>query len=264
MKKLLLMFVALAILLCGCAGKANKTDWDYIQSKGEIIIGITYFSPMNYLDENGVLTGFETEFAQAVCNELGIKPIFQEIDWSTKEIELAAKNIDAIWNGMTATPSRAAEMDLSRSYLNNRPVMIVRDDHLESLRTPDDLRGAIVVAENGSHADGIIQEDPFFEQATYVAVDTQIKGFMEIAAGTADLTVCDYVMSIGSLGAGTDFASLVVSPYWDYEPEEYAIAFRKGSPQTLEKVNSVIIKLLENGTLERIATKYKLNDLLIK
>ena len=54
---------------------AEENDWDYIANKGEMIIGITYFEPMNYFDENGELIGFETEFAKAVCEELGITPI---------------------------------------------------------------------------------------------------------------------------------------------------------------------------------------------
>ncbi len=42
------------------------SDIAYIKDKGEMIIGITYFAPMNYLDDNNELIGFETEFAKAV------------------------------------------------------------------------------------------------------------------------------------------------------------------------------------------------------
>ena len=46
---------------------SDTADWDYIKNKGKMTIGITYFEPMNYKDDNGELTGFETEFATAVC-----------------------------------------------------------------------------------------------------------------------------------------------------------------------------------------------------
>ena len=36
-----------------------------------------------------------------LCQELGIEATFKEISWNAKEIELEAKNIDCIWNGMT-------------------------------------------------------------------------------------------------------------------------------------------------------------------
>ena len=96
--------------------------------KGELVIGITYFAPMNYLDDSGKLTGFETEFAEAVCAKLGIKAKFQEISWNAKETELAAKNIDCIWNGFTITEERKNALSFTKAYLNNDQVL-ERYDH---------------------------------------------------------------------------------------------------------------------------------------
>ena len=81
---------------------------------------------MNYLDDKGELIGFETEFAKAVCAELGVTAKFQVIDWNAKETELAAKNIDCIWNGMTITEERATNMSVSIPYMKNKQVMVVK------------------------------------------------------------------------------------------------------------------------------------------
>lgn len=104
----------------------KDSDWEYIKNKGELIIGITYFAPMNYKDDNGELIGFETEFAKAVCAELGINAKFQEINWAAKETELNAKNIDCIWNGMTITDERAETMSISIPYMQNKQVKVVK------------------------------------------------------------------------------------------------------------------------------------------
>lgn len=102
------------------------SDWAYIQGKGELIIGITLFQPMNYYDDNKELVGFETEFAKAVCEKLGVKAVFQEISWAAKETELEAKNIDCIWNGMTITDERLEAMSISIPYMRNKQVLIVK------------------------------------------------------------------------------------------------------------------------------------------
>lgn len=102
------------------------SDWAYIQGKGELIIGITLFQPMNYYDDNKELVGFETEFAKAVCEKLGVKAAFQEISWAAKETELEAKNIDCIWNGMTITDERLEAMSISIPYMRNKQVLIVK------------------------------------------------------------------------------------------------------------------------------------------
>ena len=102
----------------------TEGDLAYIKEKGKMVIGITYFAPMNYLDKDNKLIGFETEFAKAVCEKLGVEAEFVEINWDTKEIELQAKNIDCIWNGMTITPERAENMSISVPYMQNKQVMV--------------------------------------------------------------------------------------------------------------------------------------------
>ena len=104
----------------------SEGDLAYVQNKGELIIGITYFAPMNYKDDSGKLVGFETEFAEAVCAKLGVKAKFQVINWNSKEIELQSKNIDCIWNGMTITDERLANMSNSVPYMKNEQVLVAK------------------------------------------------------------------------------------------------------------------------------------------
>ena len=132
MKKILVFVVATFMLIgcfTGCSGtlendnnQKDTTDWEYIKNKGELIVGITLFAPMNYKDESGELIGFETEFAKAVGEKLGVSIKFQEIDWNSKEIELNAKNIDCIWNGMTIDDDKKENMEISTPYMENKQV----------------------------------------------------------------------------------------------------------------------------------------------
>ena len=104
--------------------EVQEGDLQYIKDKGELIIGMTLFAPMNYHDDNNELIGFETEFAKAVCEKLGVEAKFVEINWDSKEIELNAKNIDCIWNGMTITDERLQNMSISVPYMENKQVMV--------------------------------------------------------------------------------------------------------------------------------------------
>ncbi len=262
MKKLIavvLLAVTLLTLLSACAGK--KSDLAYIEDKGELVIGITYFEPMNYLDKNGALQGFETEFATAVCEKLGITPKFQEIDWGKKETELNAKNIDCIWNGMTITEERATNMSISSPYMNNKQVLVVKKENTDKLSKSVD--GLVIVAEAESAGEAAAKEESFFAKANYTAVDKQATALMEVSSGTADGCVIDYVMSIGMIGEGTDYSGLAVIEDRGFAPEEYGIAFRKDDKELTAKVNTIIKELISDGTLESIAKKFKLENLLI-
>lgn len=237
----------------------ESSDLEYIKDKGKMTIGITLFAPMNY-KENGELTGFETEFAKVVCKKLGVEPDFQEINWDSKEVELNSKNIDCIWNGMTITDERRENMSITNSYMNNKQVMVVKTENLEKFSSSVD--GASIVAEAGSTGEELAQEDEFFAAGKYTGVDSQAKALMDVASGTSDIAIVDYVTSIGSIGDDTDFAGLSVVEDKEFALDEYGVAFRKGSDVT-EEVNNIIKELYEDGTLMTIAETYKLQDLLM-
>lgn len=237
------------------------SDWGYIQNKGKMTIGITLFEPMNYKDDKGELTGFETEFSKAVCEELGVEAEFQEIQWETKEIELKSKKIDCIWNGLTITDERKAAMDISTPYMENKQVMVVKKENVEKFT--QSVKDAKVVAEKGSAGEEVVQGDEFFKEAKYTAADAQAKALMEVKSGTSDVAIIDYVMSKGTIREDSDYKDLAVIETKTFAPEQYGIAFRKDSPETLKKVNDAIKKINDNGKLTEIAKKYNLVDLLI-
>lgn len=105
-------------------GEVEEGDLQYVKDKGELVIGITIFAPMNYYDDSEELIGFETEFAKAVCEKLGVEAKFVEINWDSKEMELNSKSIDCIWNGMTITEERLENMSISVPYMQNKQVMV--------------------------------------------------------------------------------------------------------------------------------------------
>ncbi|MBR7142908.1 MAG: transporter substrate-binding domain-containing protein [Clostridia bacterium] len=261
MKKILALVFALAMICMSMAACSTGSDAEYIEGKGSMIIGITYFEPMNYL-ENGELTGFETEFATAVCEILGVTPQFQEIVWDTKEIELKSKTIDCIWNGMTITADRQKAMSISDPYMNNKQVLVVKAENVGKWTDAASFKDVKIVAEAESAGESTIKTDALFAQAKYTAVDSMKTAIFEVFSGTADACVVDFVTSIGMIGEGTDYANLAVDPAFSFAPEQYGIAFRKGSDFTA-KVNAAIDQLIANGTLKTLAEKYKLGDQLV-
>ncbi len=271
MTKVLALVFAMLLMLTACtaqpatnndatAAPQAESDMSYILDKGKMIVGMTLFAPMNYY-EGEEFVGFETEFAKAVGEKLGVEIEFIEIDWNTKEVELAAKSIDCIWNGMTITPERAENMSISVPYMQNKQVVVAKAENAEAYKTADALEGVVIVAEAESAGEEVASTDEFFAKANYTAVDSQAKALMEVSSGTAGACVVDYVASIGMIGEGTDYENLVVVETSEFSPEQYGIAFRKGSDMTA-KVNEAIKALAEDGTLETIAKKYKLEALL--
>ena len=274
MKRLVSAFLAgaMALSLAACGGAASTStvassaasgsaaasetaasDLDYIKEKGKLVIGYTVYEPMNYTDADGSFTGFDTELATAVCEKLGVEPEFVEINWDTKVVELDAKSIDCIWNGMTLTDDIMANTATTKAYAKNAQVVVVKDG--TDYASTADLVGKTVVAEAGSAGEAAIEGDENLAQADYVSKSVQTDCLMEVAAGTADAAVLDLTLANAMIGEGTDYASLVIVD--ELNAEEYGVAFRKGS-DAAAAVDAAFDELKADGTMQALAEKYDL------
>ena len=231
----------------------GESDLAYIQEKGKMTIGYTVYAPMNYTDENGEFVGFDTELATAVCEQLGVEPEFVEINWDTKIVELDAKSIDCIWNGMTLTDDIMSNTACTEAYAKNAQVIVMKAD--AGYTSTADLVGKTVVAEAGSAGESTIQGDENLSQADYISKSVQTDCLMEVAAGTADAAVLDLTLASAMIGEGTDYADLEIVD--ELNAEEYGVAFRQGS-DAAAAVNDAFAALKADGTMQALADKYGL------
>lgn len=229
-------------------------DFAYVTEKGSMIIGYTVYEPMNYTDAGGNFTGFDTELARAVCAKLELEPNFVEINWDTKEIELSAKSIDCIWNGLTITDERKENMAITIPYVKNAQVVVMKAN--AAYTDTSSLIGKTVCAEMKSAGEEAINDDENLQNANYISKEIQTACLMEVAAGTADAAVLDLTLAKAMIGPGTDYSNLAIKDR--LAVEDYGIAFRKGS-SICEKVNTVLRDLVADGTLKALADKYGLD-----
>ena len=235
------------------ASQAAGSDLDYIKGKEKLVIGYTVYEPMNYTDAGGNFTGFDTELATAVCEKLGVEPEFVEINWDTKVVELDAKSIDCIWNGMTLTDDIMANTATTKAYAKNAQVVVVKDG--TDYTSTADLADKTVVAEAGSAGEAAIQGDENLSKADYVSKSVQTDCLMEVAAGTADAAVLDLTLANAMIGGGTDYADLKIVD--ELNAEEYGVAFRKGS-DAAAAVDEAFDALKADGTMQALADQYDL------
>ncbi len=248
MKKIvsLLLVVLLAIgCFAGCGQKEAKT----------VVVGYTLYAPMNYLDDDGKLIGFDTELAEAVFGNLGYEVIFQEIDWNSKYTDLDSGTIDCVWNGFTCNTAdndgilRSAKVDFSYNYMENRQVIVAKAD--SGITSAGDLVGKVAAVESGSAGESYAES---FEGVTIKGFTKQTDCLFEVNAGTVDFAVLDAQLAKSYAGKG-DYGSIIVVEGLSSDVEFYAIGFKKGSELT-KLVNEQLVKLAEDGTIAKLAEKY--------
>ena len=247
MKKLTALLLA-ALLLVTCFAGCKKEE-------PTIVVGYTIYAPMNYLDENGTLIGYDTDLAKAVFENLGYKVIFQEIDWDSKYTDLESGTIDCVWNGFTCNTAdddgvlRSQKVDFSYNYMENRQVIVAKKD--AGITSAADLSGKMAAVESGSAGEAYAKE---FDGVTTKGAGKQTDCLLEVNSGAADFAVLDAQLAKSYVGKG-DYADLIIVDGLSSDVEFYAIGFKKGSELTA-KVNEQLEKLAADGTIAKLAEKY--------
>ena len=249
MKRFLTLLMVAAMVAVSCFAFVGCTEKEG-ENTEKLIIGITYYEPMNYLAD-GKLTGFDTEFAEAVCKKLGKTPEFIVIDWDNKFIELNSGTIDCIWTGMTITDEAKANAAVSNPYVKNAQVVVTKADVAANYASFEDMKDLTFAAEAGSAGEKCIT-DAGYKCTSVVA---QSDALNEVKSGAADACVIDITMANAMTGEGTSYADLAKA--MSLNEEEYGIACRKDEP-LVDDINKAMAELKADGTLQALADKYNL------
>lgn len=253
MKKIFAIVLAVMMLICvaGCSKQEQQSDLDYIKGKGTLVIGITEFAPMDYLNEKGEWIGFDADLAKAFAESLGVKAEFVKIEWSKKTMELSGKTIDCVWNGMTLNDEVLAAMECSNAYCKNAQIVILPKDKAELYQTAEELAAAELsfAVEDGSAGQQVADD----LSLSYTPVLTQADAVMEVAAGTSDGAIIDSLMAAAMVGEGTGYPELCYT--LRLTEEEYGVGFRKGS-ELCALLNEFFEQSAADGTLLSTAERY--------
>ena len=242
----------------GSSSQTQTSDMQYVKDKGTLVVGITYFAPMDYKEEGSdEWIGFDADMAKAFAESLGVEVEFLEINWDNKVLELENKGIDAVWNGMTLTDDVKALMATSDPYCLNGQVVVLPADVADQYQTAESLSGLSFAVENGSAG----MEQAEAAGLDYVAMDTQAKALMEVASGTSDAAIIDLLMAGAMIGEGTSYPDLTYTV--QLNSEEYGVGFRKGS-DLVDAFNSFWKDAYDAGTVMETAETYGVQESVIE
>ena len=181
----------------GTIGEATDSSLDDVLAKGKLILGLDVgFEPMGFYDKDNNIIGIDIDLAKEVCKRLGVELELQPIDWAAKELELNGKKIDVIWNGMSVTPERVENMNISKPYLANHMIVIVKAD--SDIKTLADLADKKVAVQAGSSAIDAINDKPEIAEsfAELIEYDTNPAAFSDLKIGRVDALVVDEVVGL--------------------------------------------------------------------
>jgi polar amino acid transport system substrate-binding protein len=205
------------------------------------------------------MTGFETELADLLAAELGVRAEFFQGPWHNLPALLNTEEIDVVLNGYELTPARAGKMLHTRPYYVYELALLARRDN-PRLKNWDDLspRGAegpkLRIGVLEASAAHLYLTDHYDGRVEIVAYEGTTDAMREVETGKLDGTLADLPAVVFY---GDRFKALVQIG----EPvgRGYYVIFLRAPDSALrDALNRAIDKLLADGLLETLYRKYDL------
>jgi len=215
------------------------------------------YPPFAQKDASGTQTGFEIEIGEALCAAMNETCVWTPIAWDGIIPALNSKKIDAIVASMSITDERKKVIAFSDKYYNTPAVLVARKD-AEISDDPASMKGKVVgVQVSTTHAN---YADKYFKDSadsvkTYQAFDEHNA---DLAAGRVDAVVGDSLAFKDFLesDAGKDFeVKAELNDDAIFGPG-VGVGLRQDDTGLKEKFNAAIKQIREDGTYEKIASKY--------
>ena len=248
-----LALVAAAGLLAVSAVQARSIE--DIRKSGTIVVASEgKFAPFNFVD-NGKLTGFEIDVANAIAAKLGLKVEWKTMGFDGLLVGLQQDRWDMVIASHGVTEERAKAVTFANPHYCTGGVIISKDG---AIRTAKDLGGKVVGVQTGT---------TYYDNAKKLPVK-DVKNFPQdnsaraaLETGHVDAWVTDKFVGKASLAA-TPGTSLKMGDF--LFTEKIAAAVSKGNTGLVAEVDKALAAIMADGTYAAISKKWFNEDIRCK
>lgn len=243
MKKLI---VAASCVLALIAGAAHAQERNL-----RIAFDVPY-EPFEYKADNGELTGFEVELAEAMCKEMKANCEFVIQAWDGMIPGLLARKFDLIMSSMSITDERAERVLFSEPYYNTPGGWFARDGFSTDVTDMDAMKGKVVGVQRGTTMDTYVTENMggIVTIKRYTTADDMV---LDLEGERLDVVFVDYPVGEQTILTKEGFKEVGEQVKLG---QGVGVAMRKRDTDLAKDVNAALATLKENGTYDEIMKKY--------
>jgi His/Glu/Gln/Arg/opine family amino acid ABC transporter permease subunit len=198
------------------------------------------------------LVGFDVEIAELIARELGRRPQFVQVAFTSLDQSAMRSDFDIGLSGIEDTPARRATVATSIPYYRFREVLTVREADRDRYRTLADLRGRRVGTLGGTIAYDILLEAERAHGIIPVSYDDDVHPYSDTLIGRVDAVLLDNVLAARAM---TRNKGLYTQPD-AVELGHYVIITAPQNTELRDRVNDVLRRSMADGRLQAIFRKW--------
>jgi len=243
-------------VLAGCGGSDVSGELGDAGSVDVSSESITFdtnaeFPPFEFVTSGGVIDdfdGIDMKIAKQIGDDNGMTAKIENMEFDSLLIALENGQVDAVIAGMSITDERKEAVDFSVPYYTATQVMIVKED--SDIAKASDMEGKKIAVIQGYTGEECIKDLGYDYEAFKKGTET----ILELTNGKCDVVVIDSATAAKYV-KDNEGLKIVEDPSV-FESEEYGIAVKKGNTEILDKINTSVQKMLDEGTIATWATEY--------
>lgn len=254
MKKIVLILALVLPLffLTACKKEEKeKTTYERIKHENKIIVGTKIDSKPFCFKEDGELKGYDIDLSRLIAKELlGNKDMveFVELKAGDRIFALNSKQVDVIIASMSTTSKRYQIIDFSIPYYVAGQALLTKNkSNINGLK---DLNGKTIGLVLGSTGEGTIRY--LLPKAKVRSAKTYTEIFEYLKNGEVDAVLADDSILYSEFKDNKDYKILSKR----YSKEYYAVGIRKEDIELKNKIDLILERLQENGSLNLLRAKW--------
>jgi polar amino acid transport system substrate-binding protein len=246
------MVIVLALLAAGAvgagsAGARQAATFKYCTDPT--------FPPMEYATTSGKIVGFDVDMAAALAQTWGDTASALKTAFPGLIPALNSKKCDAVISGIFVTPDRRKQAGVV-PYMHTHRVLIVKAGNPKKIHGPNQLKGLVVAVQAGTKYEEYLKALKAKIGFTLQSYPGDTDAVAQVLLGRADAVLTQdtsYAYQAkqhpGKIAIGFTFAA----------SDQFGIYFRKADATGVgQQIKDGIASLKSDGTLAKLATKYKI------
>jgi polar amino acid transport system substrate-binding protein len=246
------MVIVLALLAAGAvgagsAGARQAATFKYCTDPT--------FPPMEYATTSGKIVGFDVDMAAALAQTWGDTASALKTAFPGLIPALNSKKCDAVISGIFVTPDRRKQAGVV-PYMHTHRVLIVKAGNPKKIHSPNQLKGLVVAVQAGTKYEEYLKALKAKIGFTLQSYPGDTDAVAQVLLGRADAVLTQdtsYAYQAkqhpGKIAIGFTFAA----------SDQFGIYFRKADATGVgQQIKDGIASLKSDGTLAKLATKYKI------
>ena len=246
---MLLALLALSLGVVGGVGAAHRTAAATLTFCTD-----PTFPPMELTKSNGSIFGFDVDMASAIAANWGTtsKPIKTAFPGLIPALN--SKRCQVVISGIFVTPDRLKQAG-AVTYMHTHRALLVKAGNPKGVKSPSGLKGLHVAVQTGTKYEDYLK-------ALKAKIGFSLQGYpgdtdavAQILLGRADAVLTQDTSSAYQIKQHPGKLQIA---YLFPQQDSFGIYYRKSDTQTGAQLRSAVAALKKNGTLAKLAAKYKL------